>query len=321
MEDILDPCQQRKSIYPIKHDDLWHHYKMQVQSFWNVDEIDFSKDRDEWNTILTETEQKFIKYILMFFATSDTIVSLNLMKNFCNEVSVIEAQVAYTYQAMMENIHAEVYSIMIDTYIRDDNEKEAILLDLGNSSAVKKKVGWIEKWSLNEDAPFALRLFAFIIVEGILFSGSFCAIYWIKHSGRLPGLTKSNEFIARDEGQHTLFGCCLYNKLKESRLSTEQAHEMIKDAIDIEKSFIGEALPDGLLGMNAGLMTVYVEYVADSILKLLNYDIIYGSENPFPWMLLLGMDSRSNFFEERVSTYQRSTNNQSNVVCTSGEDF
>ena len=300
---------QRLTLYPIRHHDIFRLYKTQMASFWTAEEVDFSKDREQWNTKLTDDERHFLKNILAFFAASDSIVSLNLMDNFCKEVTALEAQVAYTYQAMIENIHAEVYSIMIDTYIQDPLEKEEIFADLGGIQSVKNKVAWAQKWSLSStetnEVPFVRRLLAFVIVEGLFFSGAFCAIYWIKQRNLLPGLTKSNEFIARDEGQHTEFGCLIYNKLTASRLAQEEVHAIFRDAVSIEKEFITESIPCKLIGMNAVLMSEYIEYVADGILVKLGYQPMYGSKNPFPFMDLIGMCGRSNFFEERVSLYQR----------------
>lgn len=310
---------QRYTMYPIVHDDLWQCYKKQMACFWTPEEVDFSKDREQWNAKLNDNERAFLKGVLAFFAASDSVVSLNIMNNFCKEVPVIEAQAVYTYQAMMENIHAEVYSIMIDTYIQDPDEKRGMFEHLGEMSSVKKKVDWASKWSkgvdgggggdedgeTSADSSFATRLLAFVIVEGLFFSGAFCAIYWIKQRNLLPGLTKSNEFIARDEGQHTEFGCILYNKLKHKRLPQDDAHAMFRDAIAIENEFINESIPCRMIGMNAELMTQYIEYVADGILMTLGYEPLFGSANPFGFMELIGLPGRSNFFEERVSLYQR----------------
>ena len=220
---------------------------------------------------------------------------------------MLEAQIAYTFQAMMENVHAEVYSIMIDVYVTDPDERDDMFANLGSLPCVRRKVEWAQKWSLRKghDAPFARRLLAYAIVEGLFFSGAFCAIYWIKQRNLLPGLTKSNEFIARDEGQHTEFACLLYGKLVESRLSEADVHAIFREAVDIESDFITESIPCRLVGMNSTLMTQYIQYVADGLLAKLGYGTIYGAENPFSFMDLIGMTGRSNFFEERVSMYQR----------------
>ena len=295
---------QRYTVYPIEHHDVWRAYKNQLACFWTAEEVDFSKDREQWTSKLTDDERWFVRSILAFFAASDSVVSMNLMDNFCREVRVIEAQIAYTYQAMMENVHAEVYSIMIDTYIQDPQEKTDMFEALGNMRSVQLKVEWAKKWAAS-DAPFANRLVAFAIVEGLFFSGAFCAIYWLKERNLLPGLTKSNEFIARDEGQHTEFACLLYNKLASTRLSQEVVHAMFRDAIVVEKDFIMEAIPCRMIGMNSELMSQYIEYVADGILAMLGYAPLFGTANPFGFMDLIGMRGRSNFFEERVSLYQR----------------
>jgi ribonucleotide reductase beta subunit family protein with ferritin-like domain len=304
---ILDASKQRLTVYPIEHADIWRAYKTQLASFWTAEEVDFSKDREQWVNRLTDDERIFIKSVLAFFAASDTVVSLNLMQNFCKEVTAIEAQIAYTYQAMMENVHAEVYSIMIDTYIQDPEEKADMFERLAGIRSVQLKVEWARKWAIqSQDTPFAVRLVAFAIVEGLFFSGAFCAIYWIKQRGMLPGLTKSNEFIARDEGQHTDFACLLYNKLSTpSRMAHEDVHSMFHHAVTVEKEFILESIPCKMVGMNSDLMSQYIEYVADGILVKLGYAKLFGTSNPFPFMDLIGMEGRSNFFEERVSLYQR----------------
>ena len=300
---LLDPAGQRLTVYPIEHADIWRAYKTQLASFWTAEEVDFSKDREQWTGKLTADERNFVKNVLAFFAASDSVVSLNLMQNFCKEVTAIEAQIAYTYQAMMENVHAEVYSIMIDTYIQDPAEKTQMFEQLAGVRSVQMKVKWAADWAAS-DAPFGQRLVAFAIVEGLFFSGAFCAIYWIKQRGLLPGLTKSNEFIARDEGQHTDFACLLYGKLT-SKVSPAVVRAMFVDAIAVEKEFILESIPCKMVGMNSDLMSQYIEHVADGILAKLGCPKLFGSANPFPFMELIGMEGRSNFFEERVSLYQR----------------
>jgi ribonucleotide reductase beta subunit family protein with ferritin-like domain len=297
-------AEQRLTVYPLVHMDIWQHYKRQLASFWTPEEVDFSKDREHWLHRLTDDERHFIKSVLAFFAGSDTVVSLNLMQNFCQEVKVIEAQIVYTYQAMMENVHAEVYSLMIDTYIQDAAEKARMFEELGGMASVTLKVEWAKRWA-GAARPFAHRLVAFAIVEGVFFSGAFCAIYWIKQRGLLPGLTKSNEFIARDEGQHTDFACLLYSRMTATRMSQEEAHAMFRDAVAVEKEFILESIPCRMVGMNSELMAQYIEYVADGVLAKLGYPALYGTANPFGFMDLIGMGGRSKFFEERVSLYQR----------------
>jgi ribonucleotide reductase beta subunit family protein with ferritin-like domain len=308
--------EQRLTVYPIAHNEIWQHYKRQLASFWTPEEIDFSRDRDQWNTLLTDDERRFVRGILAFFAGSDSVVSLNIMNSFCQEVKLLEAQIAYTYQAMMEGVHAEVYSIMIDVYVTDPDERDDMFKNLGSLPSVRNKVEWAQRWALaglpstssttsEPEAPFARRLLAYAIVEGLFFSGAFCAIYWIKQRNLLPGLTKSNEFIARDEGQHTEFAITLYHMLRHTRLSEAEAHAIFREAVAVETDFITESIPCRLIGMNATLMTQYIEYVADGLLTKLGYATIYGSTNPFDFMDLIGMPGRSNFFEERVSLYQR----------------
>jgi ribonucleoside-diphosphate reductase beta chain len=305
MEPLLDASRQRLTVYPIEHADVWRAYKTQVASFWTAEEVDFSKDREQWTQRLTDDERFFVKSVLAFFAASDSVVSLNLMGNFCKEVTALEAQIAYTYQAAMENIHAEVYSIMIDTYIQDPAEKADMFENMGSLPSVQSKVAWAQRWAAS-GADFPSRLLAFVVVEGLFFSGAFCAIYWLKQRGLLPGLTKSNEFIARDEGQHTDFACLLYNKLQpHSRLPQATVHDLFRESVAVEKEFIIESIPCKMVGMNSDLMAQYIEYVADGILLKLGLAKLYGTANPFSFMDLIGMGGRSNFFEERVSLYQR----------------
>ncbi|GAX85679.1 hypothetical protein CEUSTIGMA_g13093.t1 [Chlamydomonas eustigma] len=301
---LITPSKKgRLTVYPIEYPDVWRHYKRQLASFWTAEEVDFSKDREQWDTLLSDAERKFVRSILAFFAASDSVVSLNIMNNFCKEVTILEAQICYTFQAMMENIHAEVYSIMIDVYVTDPTERDQILNDVGTIPSVKRKVDWSEQWSLS-DAPLSRRLLAYAVVEGVFFSGAFCAIYWLKQRNLLPGLTKSNEFIARDEGMHTDFAVCMY-KLLGSPLTTTEAHAIFKDAVAIETEFITESIPCHMVGMNAELMASYIRFVADALLLRLGHPILFGDSNPFDFMELMGMVGRSNFFEERVSHYQR----------------
>lgn len=309
---------QRLSVYPIKHHDLWSMYKKQVACFWTAEEIDFSKDREQWVTLLNDDERHFVKNILAFFATSDSVVSLNLMDRFTRDVPVLEAQICYTFQASVENIHAEVYSMMIDTYITEAAEKDALLRGTVDSGVARDKIRWAMRFwkqttfgddegdSAAKARDWARRLAAYAIVEGLFFSGCFCAIYWLKQRNLLPGLTKSNEFIARDEAMHTDFGCTLYCKLgPETRLSKDDMYSMMDEALKIETHFIVDSLPCRLIGMNSDAMTEYVRHVADNVLKRLGYPPRYHAVNPFPFMELIGLIGRSNFFEERVSQYQR----------------
>lgn len=302
---------QRLTVFPIVHEDIWAMYKLQLASFWTATEVDFSRDRSDWQDRLNDDERRFIKHILAFFASSDSVIMLNLMDNFTKEVCVLEAQVAYTFQAAMENIHGEVYSLMIESYITDPTEKADIFARMGNISSVKQKVEWAAKWGLARSdgepsrASFAMRLVAFAIVEGLFFSGAFCALYWIKSRNLLPGLTKSNEFIARDEGMHCDFACLLYSKIEFTRLTESECHEVFREAVQIEREFILESIPCRLIGMNSDLMSQFIESVADNLLVKLGYSKIYNTRNPFSFMDLIGMVGRSNFFEERGSLYQR----------------
>ena len=305
MDEPLLSGKRQFTLYPIKHHDIWRCYKLQQACNWVAEEIDFSTDREQFNTRLTDAERHFVKSILTFFAGADSLVALNC-STFSKEVSIVEAQVAYRYQAAMEDVHAEVYSIMIETFIPDTEEKNRIYDELNRMTSVIRKVAWAEHWNLRrgDDAPFRTRLVAFAIVEGLFFSGAFCAIYWIKQRNLLPGLTKSNEYIARDEGQHTEFACLMYSKLSV-RMPEEEVHKMFREAVNIEKEFINESIPCRMVGMNVDLMRQYIEYVADNLLKMLGYSAIFGSNNPFNFMDLIGMGARSNFFEERSSDYQR----------------
>ena len=310
MDEPILTTPQRLSPFPIEHHDIWHEYRRQLASFWVPAEVDMSRDRADFRDVLNDDERRFVKHIITFFLHADTIVSLNLMDSFTKEVKVLEAQIAYTFQAAMENIHAEMYATLVDVYIDNAEEKLALYKDLAldgggaAAAAIKDKIAWAQRWRIDAGAPFARRLLAFCVLEGVLFSGAFCAIYWFKQLNKLPGLTKSNEFIARDEGMHTEFGCLLYGKLEHTRLPQDEVHAIFRDAVAIEKRFILEAIPCRMIGMNSDLMSEYIENVADGVLARLGYDIVWGTRNPFPFMDLCGMQGKSNFFEERVSTYQ-----------------
>lgn len=293
---------QRYTLHPILYPEIWNEYKTQLACFWIPSEIDFSKDKYDWDNILTEDERYFLKYILAFFAGSDSIVQLNILNNFVNDVKILEAQITYNFQGTMEGIHSEIYSIMIDTYIDNEHEKNILFNAITTIPCIKKKAEWALKWSLHDS--FVKRLLAYIIIEGLFFSGAFCAIYWIKQRGILPGLTKSNEFIARDEGLHTKFGILLYKMFNNNSIDEEFVYSILSEAIDIEIEFITESLPIRLIGMNNELMIQYIKYVADWILTNLNYNKLYNVSNPFSFMSNLGMESKSNFFDERTSTYQ-----------------
>lgn len=316
---------QRYTLHPIKYPKIWDMYKKQQACFWIANEIDFSKDKSDWNNKLSPDERYFIKHILAFFAGSDGIVNVNILDNFSKDVKILEAQMTYNFQGTMESIHSEVYSLMIETYIDDPTDKDLLFNAIHQIPCIKKKADWALKWTtptINNaiDNTFAKRLVAFAIVEGIFFSGAFCSIYWIKEKGILAGLTKSNEFIARDERLHTEFACLLYSMLI-NKLDTKEIYSMIDEAVQIESEFITESLPVKLIGMNNDLMIKYIKYVADWLLVCLNYDKLYNVSNPFSFMNTIGMESRSNFFDERTSTYQKAHayNQQSKLEVN--EDF
>ncbi len=293
----------RLVVYPIKHEKIWEMYKKQQKCFWTADEIDFSKDYSDWEK-LNDNEKHFVKHILGFFAASDGIVNINLLERFLKDVNILEAQICYTWQAAIENIHNETYSLMIDTYIKDRFEKEYLLNAVKNIPCITKKAAWAIKWINDKDASFSQRLVAFACVEGIFFSGSFCAIYWLKERNLMPGLCLSNEFIARDEGLHCDFACLLYSMLK-NRLDFETVKEMIEEVVDIETEFITESLPCKLIGMNSDLMERYIKYVSDRLLGELGYAKIYKETNPFPFMENISLEGKTNFFEQRVSQYKK----------------
>jgi ribonucleotide reductase beta subunit family protein with ferritin-like domain len=300
-EPMLIANPNRHVIFPIQHEDLWRKYKDHVSVFWRPEELDLSKDMKDWIT-LNRDEQHFIKRVLGFFAGSDGIVIENLMKRFTTEVQVPEAIYFYAVQGMMETVHGETYSLLIDTYIEDRKEKLDILRSIQTVPCIQKKAAWALQWMESDEADFATRLMAFAAVEGIFFSGAFCSIFWLKQRGLMPGLTASNEFIARDEGLHTDFACLLYSKCRH-KLSTVKAHQLICEAVKIEKEFIMEALPCSLIGMSGARMGEYIEYVADRLLISLGYPKVWGAVNPFPWMESISLEGKDNFFEKRVTNY------------------
>lgn len=303
-EPLLTETADRFVIFPIQHHDIWEKYKQHMSVFWTPEEIDLSKDTVHWQEKLNDNERYFIKNILGFFAGSDGIVMENLATRFMREVQWPEAKFFYSCQNLLEAIHSEAYSLLIDTYISDPKEKSQLLKATQTIPCVKKKADWAMTWIDSKDADFATRLLAFAAVEGIFFSGAFCAIFWLKQRGIMPGLTLSNEFIARDEGLHTDFACLLYSKLV-NRLSKQQAHKIIRDAVKIEKQFITKSLPCELIGMNAKLMTQYIEFVADRLLLQLGYPKAYSATNPFSFMETISLENKDNFFEKRVSTYAK----------------
>lgn len=300
-EPLLIANPHRFVLFPIVHDDLWRKYKEHISVFWRPEEVDLSKDGRDWAR-LNEGEKHFIKRILGFFAGSDGIVMENLAERFAVEVQVPEARQFYAVQLMMESVHSEQYSLLIDTYIEDRAEKLDILRSIQTVPCIQQKAAWAQTWISSEEADFATRLMAFAAVEGIFFSGSFCAIFWLKQRGVMPGLTASNEFIARDEGLHTDFACLLYSKCRH-RLSQSRAHQLIREAVAIEKSFITEALPCSLIGMSAPRMAEYIQFVADRLLVSLGYEKLWGTINPFPWMESISLEGKDNFFEKRVTNY------------------
>ena len=304
VEPILQENKNRFVIFPIKHHDIWEWYKKMEASFWTAEEIDLHQDLTDWNNKLSDDERYFIKHILAFFAASDGIVNENLAENFVNEVQYAEAKFFYGFQIMMENIHSETYSLLIDTYVKDEAEKAELFNALEVFPAIGKKAEWALKWI--ESDSFAERLIAFAAVEGIFFSGAFCSIYWLKKRGLMPGLTFSNELISRDEGVHCDFAVHLHNHHLINKVPKERIKEIIVDALNIEREFVTESLPVSLIGMNAVLMTQYLEFVADRLLVELGCDRVYGSANPFDFMDMISLQGKTNFFEKRVAEYQKS---------------
>jgi ribonucleoside-diphosphate reductase beta chain len=303
MEKILTENKNRFVLFPIEHHDIWNYYKKAEASFWTAEEIDLSADLADWDK-LNPGEQHFVKHVLAFFAASDGIVNENLAENFVSEVQYTEAKFFYGFQIMMENIHSETYSLLIDTYIKDKEEQNHLFNAIDTVPAVQKKASWALKWIGSES--FVERLVAFAAVEGIFFSGSFCSIFWLKKRGLMPGLSFSNELISRDEGMHTDFAVHLYNNHIEHKLSKERIIEIIDSALQIEKEFITEALPVSLIGMNSELMKQYLEYVSDRLFIDFGVGKVYNSENPFDFMKNIAMENKTNFFEKRVSEYSKS---------------
>ena len=321
-EPLLTENKDRFVLFPIKHNDIWQMYKQAEASFWTAEEIDLASDLTDWETKLNADEKHFIKHVLAFFAASDGIVNENLAINFLNEVQYPEARCFYGFQVMMENIHSETYSLLIDTYIKDVTEKDTLLHAIDTVPCVKKKAEWALRWI--SKGSFAERLIAFAAVEGIFFSGSFCSIFWLKKRGLMPGLSFSNELISRDEGLHCDFACLLYNQLV-NKLPIERVTEVITNAVAIEKEFVSDALPVRLIGMNADMMCQYIEFCADRLLVALNCPKFYNASNPFPFMEMQSLQGKTNFFEKRVAEYQKAgvmnKNNESNNVFKLDEDF
>lgn len=312
-EPILTENENRFVLFPIEHDDIWKFYKKSEASFWTAEEIDLEPDLHDWSNKLNDDERYFIKHVLAFFAASDGIVNENLAENFLSEVQYTEAKFFYGFQVMMENIHSETYSLLIDTYIQDKKEKDKLFNAIETLDCVKKKADWALNWI--DNGSFAERLIAFAAVEGIFFSGSFCSIFWLKKRGLMPGLSFSNQLISRDEGMHCDFACLLYNDHLKNKLPKETVKKIITDAVEIEKEFVTDALPVKLIGMNADLMTQYIEFVADRLLVELGNEKVYNSTNPFDFMDMISLQGKSNFFEVRVGDYQKAS-----VTNTSSDD-
>ena len=316
---ILQEDTDRYVMFPIQDQDIWQMYKKQVECFWRAEEIDLSKDLVQWE-MLDEKEKYFISMILAFFAASDGIVLENLAARFMGEVQLSEARAFYGFQIAMENIHSETYSLLIDTYIKDREEKQTLFKAIDNFPCIKKKADWAIKWIQDKRSSFATRLIAFACIEGIFFSCAFCSIFWLKKRGLLPGLTFSNELISRDEALHTEFAVLLYNKLSK-KVAKSRINEIIKEAVDIEKEFICDALPCRLIGMNSELMCQYIEFVADRLLVQLGNDKIYNSKNPFDFMEMISIEGKTNFFEKRVAEYSLADKTKNNDVFDFDADF
>ena len=301
-EPNLQENKNRFVIFPIQHDDIWQWYKKQEASFWTAEEIDLHQDVVDWKK-LSDDERYFLKHILAFFAASDGIVNENLAENFVNEVQYSEAKFFYGFQIMMENIHSEMYSLLIDTLVDNDSEKDELFNALERFPAIKKKADWALRWI--ESESFAERLIAFAAVEGIFFSGAFCSIFWMKKRGLLPGLATSNEFISRDEGLHRDFACHLHNNHLVNKVPQERIMQILSEALEIEREFITESLPVNLIGMNSKLMSEYLEFVTDHLLETLNCPKVYNTANPFDFMDMISLEGKTNFFEKRVSEYKK----------------
>jgi ribonucleoside-diphosphate reductase subunit M2 len=318
-EPLLAPDDNRFVTFPIKYNDIWDMYKKQVECFWRAEEIDLTKDLAYWDT-LEAGEKHFVSMILAFFAASDGIVLENLASRFMSDVQVSEARSFYGFQIAMENIHSETYSLLIETYIKDKEEKSKLFNAIENFPCIKKKSDWAQKWIHDNRSSFATRLVAFACVEGIFFSGAFCSIYWLKKRGLMPGLTFSNELISRDEALHCEFAVLLYSKLVK-KIDKNRIHEIIKEAVEIEIEFICQALPCKLIGMNSDLMTQYIKFVADRLVVQLGYKKIYNAANPFDFMELISLEGKTNFFEKRNDSYALANKTVSEDVFNLSDDF
>ncbi len=321
IEPILEANNNRFVLFPIQHDDIWAFYKRAEASFWTAEEIDLAPDLIDWETKLNDNERHFIKHILAFFAASDGIVNENLAENFLSEVQYTEAKFFYGFQIAIENIHSETYSLLIDTYIKDNADKDYLFNAIDTMDCVRKKADWALRWI--DQGSFAERLVAFAAVEGIFFSGSFCSIFWLKKRGLMPGLAFSNELISRDEGLHCDFACLLYNNHVVNKLDKKEIEKIILDAVEIEKEFILDALPVRLIGMNSDLMSQYIEFVADRLLQELGNEKVFNTANPFDFMDMISIQGKTNFFEKRVAEYQKAgvLDGKNNSDFTTEEDF
>lgn len=319
IEPLLREDDNRFVMFPIEHEDIWDMYKKQVDCFWRAEEVDLSKDLIHWNT-LNDNEKYFISMILAFFAASDGIVLENLGLRFMTDVKISEARAFYGFQIAMENIHSEVYSLLIDTYVKNTNEKKELFEAINNFPCIKKKADWAIKWINDNRSSFATRLIAFACVEGIFFSGAFCSIYWLKKRGIMPGLTFSNELISRDEALHTEFAVLLYSKLHK-KLNKKKVNEIIKEAVSIEKEFICDALPCRLISMNSLLMSQYIEFCADRLLLQLGYEKIYNVSCPFDFMEQISIEGKTNFFEKRVGEYALANKEKDDNIFDFNTDF
>ncbi|VDO03030.1 unnamed protein product [Rodentolepis nana] len=303
IEPLLEPNPSRFVVMPIQYHDIWEFYKKAVASFWTVEEVDLTKDLTDWER-LNDGERHFISHVLAFFAASDGIVNENLCMNFCQEVQIPEARCFYGMQIAVENIHSEMYSLLIDTYVKEPAKRDFLFNAIETLPCVKKKADWALRWIANKDATYAERVMAFAAVEGVFFSGSFASIFWLKKRGLMPGLTFSNELISRDEGLHTDFACLIFKHIV-NKPSAKRVHEIMRDAVEIECEFLTDALPVDLIGMNCRLMCQYIRYVADRLLSELGYEKIYKDTNPFDFMENISLEGKTNFFEKRVAEYQR----------------
>ena len=319
IEPLLQPDENRYVMFPIQYNDIWDMYKRSIDSFWHTGEISLAQDLNDWNTLNLD-EQNFIKMVLAFFSSSDALVTDNLGTRFMNEVQPSEARAFYAFQIAIETIHSEMYSILIDTYIKDSQEKTKLFQATQNYPCISKKFNWAQKWLNDKDSDFPTRLVAFALVEGLFFSSSFAAIYWIKKRGLMPGLTFSNELISRDEALHTEFAILLYSKI-ENRLSESTLYDIVTEAVDIEKEFITESIPCRMIGMNSNLMCQYIEFVADRLCLQLGYNKLYNSQNPFDFMELISVESKVNFFERTNSEYALANKTISDDVFEFKSDF